>query len=102
MREAKVVVLPSRWDEAFGRILVESVFCGTLPVGSNKGAIPEVLNYESKYIFESRSDLTQKLARIFFMNDKEYSDEVSRIENNMEKFTVRNHVKYFSNLYENI
>ncbi len=102
MRESKAVVLPSRWDEAFGRILVESVFCGTLPVGSDKGAIPEVLNYETRYIFETESDLTQKLARIFLMNDKEYNDEVSRIEKNMEKFIVKNHIKEFSKFYENI
>ena len=42
-----VLVLPSRttasWKEQFGRVLVEAQACGTPVVGSNSGAIPEVI-----------------------------------------------------------
>jgi glycosyltransferase involved in cell wall biosynthesis len=42
-----VLVLPSRttphWKEQFGRVLVEAMGCGVTVVGSDSGAIPEVI-----------------------------------------------------------
>lgn len=41
---ADIVVVPSLYDEVFGRTIIESISCGTPVVASNRGAIPEVLN----------------------------------------------------------
>ena len=45
--EFDALVLPSKttpnWQEQFGRVLVESMACGTPVIGSNCGAIPEVI-----------------------------------------------------------
>lgn len=42
-----VLVLPSRttrsWKEQFGRVLIEAQSCGTVVIGSDSGAIPEVI-----------------------------------------------------------
>ena len=47
LAQVDVVVLPSRttrvWKEQFGRILVEAMACKVPVVGSNSGAIPEVV-----------------------------------------------------------
>ncbi|MDW8065787.1 MAG: glycosyltransferase [Anaerolineae bacterium] len=47
LAQVDVVVLPSRttpvWKEQFGRILVEAMACGVPVVGSDSGAIPEVI-----------------------------------------------------------
>ncbi len=47
LRGLDVLVLPSRttpnWKEQFGRVLVEAMACGVVVVGSNSGAIPEVM-----------------------------------------------------------
>ncbi len=47
LAQVNVVVLPSRttpiWKEQFGRILVEAMACGVPVVGSDSGAVPEVV-----------------------------------------------------------
>jgi glycosyltransferase involved in cell wall biosynthesis len=48
MRASDVLVLPShtipgKWKEQFGRVLVEAMACGCVPVGSDSGAIPSVV-----------------------------------------------------------
>jgi glycosyltransferase involved in cell wall biosynthesis len=42
-QEAWVAALPS-WGEAFGLVLIEALACGTPVVGSNREAIPEVVD----------------------------------------------------------
>ena len=43
-----VLVLPSKttksWKEQYGRVLIEAMACGTKLIGSNSGAIPEVID----------------------------------------------------------
>jgi len=42
-----ILVLPSRtthvWAEQFGHVLIEAMACAVVPIGSNSGAIPEVI-----------------------------------------------------------
>lgn len=78
MRKAKIVVLPSEWNEAFGRILIEAIANGTLAVGSDCGGIPEVLNFDNRYIFQhgNEEELYQKIERIYHLNEIEYLKEV--------------------------
>lgn len=47
LRLADILVLPSlttpEWKEQFGRVLIEAMACGTVPVGSSSGEIPTVI-----------------------------------------------------------
>jgi len=47
MNAADIVVLPSvstpKWKEQYGRVLPEAMACGRIVVGSDSGAIPEVI-----------------------------------------------------------
>jgi glycosyltransferase involved in cell wall biosynthesis len=64
-----VLVLPSRttpkWKEQFGHVLVEAMACGVPVVGSDSGAIPEVIA-EAGLIFPEgdASALAERLQRI--------------------------------------
>jgi glycosyltransferase involved in cell wall biosynthesis len=53
--EVDVLVLPSlttrKWAEQFGRVLVEAMARGVVPVGSSSGAIPEVIG-DAGLVFE--------------------------------------------------
>jgi len=57
MNAIDVLVLPSRttpsWKEQFGRVIIEAHACGTPVIGSNSGAIPEVVG-DGGLVFEER------------------------------------------------
>ena len=40
---ADITVVPSKWNEAFGMVIIESMACGTPVLASKKGAIPEIV-----------------------------------------------------------
>lgn len=53
-----VNVLPSLWLEAFGRVIIEAMACGTPALGSHSGGIPEVLTGEfSNWLFTPGDEL---------------------------------------------
>lgn len=53
-----VNVLPSLWLEAFGRVIIESMACGTPALGSRVGGIPEILTGEfSDWLFNRGDEL---------------------------------------------
>lgn len=61
-----LTILPSLHDEAFGRILIESMACGTPVAASRVGGIPEVLTGEFEaFLFEpqNKSALVRHLER---------------------------------------
>ncbi len=62
---ADVVVVPSEWEEAFGFVAAEAMACGACVLGSDAGAIPEVLG-PAGMIFRrgDAADLTAKLAAL--------------------------------------
>lgn len=41
-----ITVLPSVWSEPFGRVIIESMACGTPAIASRTGGIPEILTGE--------------------------------------------------------
>jgi glycosyltransferase involved in cell wall biosynthesis len=71
LMENDVLVLPSRphprWLEQFGHVLIEAMAVGVVPVGSDSGAIPEVIG-DDRLIFphgdvKALTDLLAQLAR---------------------------------------
>ena len=45
-RNADLTVLPSVWDEPFGRVVIESLSCGVPSLASRAGGVPEILTDE--------------------------------------------------------
>ena len=41
---ADILIVPSTHEEGFGRVILESIACGTPVIGSKRGAIPEAMN----------------------------------------------------------
>ena len=80
MEKAKAVILPSKWDEPFGRILIEAIGNGTIGIGSDRGGIPEVLDHNRDYVFHSGDveGLRSRIERVICMSASEYMDEINK------------------------
>ncbi|MBR6329167.1 MAG: glycosyltransferase [Lachnospiraceae bacterium] len=80
MKKAKAVILPSKWNEPFGRILIEAICSGTIAIGSDKGGIPEVLDHSEDHIFKSgdADALRRLIKRVMSLSSSEYAEEIGR------------------------
>lgn len=103
IKKAKIVVLPSEWPEAFGRTLIESLMNGTLVIGSNAGAIPEVVQNDD-YIFPWGNDkeLSKLIQKIMNYDEQTYNSELRSFFPKLKKFTLEEHIKEFEKLYDSI
>jgi len=43
LRAADIVVVPSRWDEQYGRVATEAMACGAAVIVSRRGALPDIV-----------------------------------------------------------
>lgn len=90
-RVTRVMLMPSLWNESFGRVAAESSINGIPVLASNRGALPELLA-ESGFLFEIPSRYTPKTAAcptaeeiapwiekiIRLWDDEEFYEEQSR------------------------
>jgi glycosyltransferase involved in cell wall biosynthesis len=72
-RDSDVVVVPSVWDEPFGRVAIEAMACGAAVVTSDRGGLPEATNGAAITVDPRDSD---RLARTLDdLADEEYRSE---------------------------
>lgn len=65
---AKLLIVPSVWNEAFGRVSVEAQFLGIPVLVSNRGGLPETVSYdESKIVFNhlNPEEWVVKIKKVF-------------------------------------
>lgn len=53
LKDIDLVLVPSQWDEPFGRISTEALLMGKLVLVSDKGGLPETVAYQEKLIVNS-------------------------------------------------
>jgi glycosyltransferase involved in cell wall biosynthesis len=42
--KAKIAIIPSIWEEPFGRVALEAITCGCFPISSTNGGLKEIVN----------------------------------------------------------
>ncbi|MCA2415564.1 glycosyltransferase family 4 protein [Vibrio chemaguriensis] len=58
---AKVVIMPSNWNEAFGRVAVEARALGIPVIVCDRGGLPEAVEYEANCIASNFHEFSMKL-----------------------------------------
>ena len=81
MRKTNLTVVPSEFNEQYGRVLQEAAACGSLVIGSNTGAIPEII-FNSNFIFKKKSpdSIKKKIEKIYY-NKKKYRKKFLNVYN---------------------
>jgi len=92
-----ILIVPSLWNEPFGRVVIEANSYGIPVLASNRGGIPELIeNGKNGYIFDiNNENFIEKLK--LFLNTK--FDE-TYIKNFSLNFTSEKIVKKYKDIYE--
>ncbi len=62
---AKALLFPSRWQEAFGLVMVESLACGTPVVAFDNGSVSEVIrDGVTGYVVKTFKDFKDKIGKV--------------------------------------
>lgn len=95
--QASALLFPSRWNEAFGLVIVEALACGTPVIALNNGAVPEVLRHgETGFIVDNENDFAAFMERAEEISREHCRAEVER------RFSIismaREYIKVFEKL----
>lgn len=106
LNDSDVFIHPAIWNEGFGITIVEAMSLGLLCIGTNKGAIPEIIkNDKNGYLVEPNNP--QELARIL----ERLSVNIDSVEirslreqalKDSQKYTITNLIKNLTYTYKKI
>lgn len=101
MASVDVTVVPSKWAEPFGRVIIESYQQGTPVLATAVGGIPELIP-EKDMLFERENieELKEKLTVIQKMSCKSYEKLVSDSYENSVKY--RDNLVDYRRVYEKV
>ena len=100
-RRINVLVVPSIWEEPFGRVVVEGLLKKKVVLGSNKGGVPELLSGNERFSFEpSLSKLSQLLNKILI--NKEMLNAFVFDKRQLEKFSVQESTRKYISVFEKL
>lgn len=84
---ADVLIVPSTHEEGFGRVILESLACGTPVIGSNRGAIPEAMDDSVGRLIDVSSDSIKNVLEHYYVN----KNELKKLSQNARKFAEKNY-----------
>ncbi|MCS7092238.1 MAG: glycosyltransferase family 4 protein [Patescibacteria group bacterium] len=88
---ADLLIVPSIHEEGFGRVILESLSCGTPVLASNRGAIPEAISEKVGELIEiNEKSIKEKVEELFDKNSKIKIYQKNARKYALEKFSSRN------------
>jgi len=86
LNSANIFCIPSQYEEAFGRVVMEAVSCGLPVVGSNKGGIPEALDKTVSVLIEPTKEDLKNAIEVLYSHEEIYM----KLKNNCRKYAEDN------------
>lgn len=68
---ARVLLVPSKWPEPFGRVSIEGCMYGCVPLVANSGGLPETVNFDSHLVVRNIANIDEWVDKLtLLMNDE--------------------------------
>lgn len=97
LSKAKVLLCPIKWEEAFGRTLIEAMACGTPVIAFNRGSIPEIIkDGKTGFIVNNVDEMIKAVKKIDQIDRRECRKHVER------NFTIEKMVDNYEKIYQKI
>jgi glycosyltransferase involved in cell wall biosynthesis len=99
-----LMLVPSQWAEPFGRIPVESIAHGVLPIVSKIGGLPETVDQDERLMVDPHNDVEAWVQKIeFFMKHPEkMASLVHEHTAHIRKFGIEIQGKRFTHLIQSL
>ncbi|UGU17992.1 glycosyltransferase family 4 protein [Sinomicrobium kalidii] len=101
-KKIDVLVVPSIWEEPFGRVVVEGLMNRVVVLGSKKGGIPELFEEENRsFLFAPDvENLTLLLDKILL--DPSILNDFKFTEDHRNKFSIKTLVEQYKEVFNQI
>jgi len=98
MAEVDITIVPSLWEEPFGRVIIESYNQGTPVIAGNIGGIPEVVS-NSSFLMPNVNEnyIIKFIERFYYLKSDQYQKIVEESYNASEKY--RDNISMYLNIY---
>ena len=102
-QKADVLIVPSLWEEPFGRIVIEGAQYGLPTIGSNKGGIPETIT-TLKYgvIYDAEDVLMLKKCIQQFSDRKYLKTFYNNPPTNLSEYGINLQIERFIEIYNHL
>jgi glycosyltransferase involved in cell wall biosynthesis len=103
MAQVDVTVVPSIWEEPFGRVIIESYQVGTLVYASAVGGIPDVvLNRSHLFKPGSSEAIKDKLKEYYLFSAEQKSTIQKQCLEHSRHFTKQSQLERYTELYKSV
>lgn len=86
---ADLLVVPSIAEEGFGRVIIESLACGTPVIASNNGAIPEAMDESVGRFIDVNPEDIKNTVEFFYKNP----EELKKLSLNARQYAERKYAE---------
>jgi len=98
---ADLLIVPSIHEEGFGRVILESLACGTPVIGAKRGAIPEAMNETVGKIIDVTPKNIKEAVEFFYKNPKELRKRAQNARKFAEERYSERNIEAIIEAYEN-
>lgn len=96
-KNAAGFLMPIKWSEPFGLVMIESMACGTPVIAFNQGSVPEVIeDGKTGFITENLEEMIGAVGNIQSISPRECRKRVE------EKFDIEQEAENYLNLYNKL
>ena len=94
LRSARALLCPVQWDEPFGLVLIEAMACGTPVIGTDRGALPEIIKHgQTGFICRTEEEMVEAIGAVDQLSPQACREHVER------RFDIRRVCADYEELY---